>query len=478
MLLVSASYILFLTVVCIIFYLCPVKYRKLCLIPASLFFFVCGSGALVIWLLYAAAVAFWGGKGLGSQQEGPGRKAFLVMLVVLLLLPLIGFKWGALLENRLSGTQGFFAFAAPMGISFYTLAMIGYCVDIYRNECCAETNFWRVLLFCTFFPQIVQGPIARYPVLKETLYREQKFDYTDFCHGCQLILWGFFQKLVVADRLALLVDHVFAPERERTGFYVLIACFAYSFQLYADFLGCVNIALGSAQLFGIRLEQNFRQPYFASSIKDFWRRWHISLSSWLRDYIYIPLGGNRKGIVRKRVNLMVVFAVSGLWHGVGFHYFLWGLLHGLYQVIEDILPHSKAREKKTRLDILFYVFSCILTFTAVTFGWALFRADSTAHFIHLMRNLFAEWNPYIILDGGAFELIGITRTALVPAVIGLVMMFAVDIMHARQIRIRECIDRLWMPVRWVIYIGGVLLVLFTGIYGPGYSAAQFIYGRF
>ena len=130
---------------------------------------MCGSGALVIWLLYAAAVAFWGGKGLGSMQEGPGRKAFLVVLVLLLLLPLIGFKWGALLENRLSGTQGFLTFAVPMGISFYTLAMIGYCVDIYRNECCAETNFWRILLFCTFFPQIVQGPIARYPVLRETL---------------------------------------------------------------------------------------------------------------------------------------------------------------------------------------------------------------------------------------------------------------------------------------------------------------------
>lgn len=477
MLFVSAEYLFFLAMVCAVFYLCPVKFRKQVLILASLFFYWTSSEWLLFWLLYAGVVAYLGSFLMEKVSGISERKLLLGLEIILLLLPLIGFKWGNLIMEQLAPEEGLIVAAAPLGISFYTLSLIGYCVDIYRLKYGAEKRYSTFFLFTAFFPQIVQGPIARYDVMKNTLCKEHKFDYQEFCHGCQLILWGFFQKLVVADRLAVLVNHVFTPERERTGFYVVIACVMYSIQLYADFLGCVNIALGSAQLFGIRLEQNFKQPYFTVSIKDFWRRWHVSLSSWLRDYVYIPLGGNRNGVNRKRLNLMLVFAVSGLWHGAGFHYFMWGILHGVYQVLEDIM-RPLVKRCSINANRIFRRIRMAVTFVLVTAGWTLFRAESISHFFHLMKNLFAEWNPGILFDGAAFELIGVTRTDMLPALLGVGLMLVVDILHEKNVCIRDMLDRLYLPVRWSIYVGGVIAVILMGIYGPGYSAAQFIYGNF
>lgn len=480
MLFVSGRYLVFLAFTCAAFYGTPVKYRKTVLLLASLLFVGIGCGPLLFWLFYAILTAYGGGR-LLEAAKGQGKKRLLLgTLVVLLLLPLIGFKWGGLLRAVLRPENGVLAVAAPLGISFYTLSLIGYCVDIYRGQYEAQKKLSRFCLFAVFFPQTMQGPIARYPFLRETLYNKQRFCYPEFCHGCQLILWGFFQKLVVADRLAVLVNHVFAPERQRLGFYVPLACVAYSFQLYTDFLGCVHIAIGSAQLFGIRLEHNFAQPYFALSIRDFWRRWHITLGNWLRDYVYIPLGGNRRGKFRKRCNLVLTFAVSGLWHGAGLHYLAWGILHGLYQVAEDVLGWND-QKKVPKAGVKYRIF-CMgrmaLTFALVTFGWALFRAESVAHFWHMMGNMVSAFNPQVLTDGAAFELSGITRTDILPAVAGLLAVFAVDVLHERNIPVRRTIDRLCLPLRWCVYVGGVVLVVLFGVYGPGYTAAQFIYGKF
>lgn len=480
MLFVSGKYLVFLAFTCAAFYGTPVKHRKKVLLLASLLFVGIGCGPLLLWLVYAALTAYGGGRFLETKKGQGKRRLFLGVIVLLLLLPLAGFKWGGLLWAVVRPQNGVLAIAAPLGISFYTLSLIGYCVDIYRGQYEAQRKLSRFLLFVVFFPHSVQGPIARYGFLRETLYREQRFCYTEFCHGCQLVLWGFFQKLVVADRLAVLVNHVFAPERERAGFYVLLACVAYSFQLYTDFLGCVNIALGSAQLFGIRLEHNFAQPYFALSIRDFWRRWHMTLGSWLRDYVYIPLGGNRRGKLRKRCNLLLTFAVSGLWHGAGLHYLAWGILHGLYQVAEDILGlHDKGAFPITGWRRrIFCLGRMALTFALVTFGWALFRANSVSHFLHMMGNMVSVFNPQVLMDGAAFELSGITRTGILPAVAGLFMVLVVDVLHEKNINLRQTIDRLCLPLRWCIYVGGVALVVLFGTYGPGYTASQFIYGKF
>lgn len=478
---VSFNYLLFLGIICLVFYGLPVKYRKWCLLPASLFFFVNGCGILVIWLLYSSLVAWGYGLGL-ERKRNAGKISFLCGAVILLLLPLVGFKWGHLLQNVLFHTGSAAAFVAPLGISFYTLSLIGYCTDIYRGKYAAQKNFGKFLLFSSFFPHIVQGPIARYDELEKSLFRETKFDYDSFCKGVQLILWGFMQKLIIADRAAVLVNTVFAPDAELMGMYILIAFITYSIQLYADFAGCVNIARGSAQLFGISLARNFEQPYFAVSIQDFWRRWHLSLSSWLRDYVYIPLGGNRKGKLRKCCNTMVVFAVSGLWHGAGFHYFMWGLLHGFFLVFGELLKPVKGRWLETvrvrQNGTVFVFIKRLLTFGLVTFAWGLFRADSMIHFLQLLKNMVSVFNPQIIFSGGAFEMSGLRLSSYLAVLGGTAIMTGVDFLHERGIGIRDRIAQMDMPVRWVIYIAAVMTIIIFGMYGPGYSASQFIYGQF
>ena len=468
MLLVSASYIIFLLIVCIIFYLCPIKYRKWILLPASLFFFLYQSGKLFLWLFYSTFVAW--GYGL-SGNRNKRRDALLACAVILELIPLVGFKFGGVFSG--SGT-----IAVPVGISFYTLSLIGYCIDVYRGKYAGEENFGRFLLFSSFFPHIVQGPIARYDALRKTLFSRQKFHYDSFCKGIQLILWGFMLKLIIADRAALLVDQVFGSEGALRGTYVLLAFVTYSFQLYADFQACVCIAQGTAQLFGIRLEHNFRQPYFAVSVQDFWRRWHISLSTWLRDYVYIPLGGSRKGTLRRYGNILLVFLISGLWHGTGIHFLVWGMLHGIFQIAEGLAASCRMRFLPAKESRAGRWLRRIITYALVTFAWGIFRADSVGQFLRLLRDMFAVFNPQILLTPGAFEMSGLRMSSYVAVLAGMCVVFLVDLLHERGIRIRDRISGLALPIRWTIYAAAVLSVLIFGMYGPGYSASQFIYGQF
>lgn len=436
---------------------------------------------LVVWLLYSSLIA-WSYGVYWERKRHAGRKSAFRVSVVLLLLPLVGFKWGHLLQNLLLPAGGVAALLAPLGISFYTLSLIGYCADIYKGKYGAQRSFGKFLLFSSFFPHIVQGPIARYDELEKSLFRETKFDYDSFCKGVQLILWGFMQKLIIADRAAVLVNTVFAPGAELKGMYVLVAFITYSIQLYTDFAGCVNIARGSAQLFGISLAHNFEQPYFALSIQDFWRRWHISLSSWLRDYVYIPLGGNRKGKLRKYGNTMIVFAVSGLWHGAGFHYLVWGLLHGFFLVSGELLKPVRKRcleaaHVKQNSGAAAFV-KRLFTFGAVTFAWGLFRAESVSHFWGLLKNMVSVFNPQILFSAGAFEMSGLRLSSYLAVLIGTMVVAGVDLLHERGIGIRDRIARMRLPVRWGIYIAAVMTIVIFGMYGPGYSASQFIYGQF
>lgn len=265
---------------------------------------------------------------------------------------LIGSNAGLLFLLKFASSGSFFvtrlhlgrlAFLLPMGISFYTLQIIAYVVDVYRGKYPAEKNFLQYMLFVMYFPQILQGPIARFDQLKKQLCSGHTFSYATFVGGFELMIWGYFQKLVIADRAAVIVDRLFGEYRSYTGVYMLLAGVLYSIQLYTDFNGCVCIARGASEMLGITLAENFDHPYFATSIQDFWHRWHMSLSSWLRDYVYIPLGGNRKGKLRKYVNILLTFLVSGLWHGMGLTYLVWGFLHGLYQIMGSLLMPVRDR---------------------------------------------------------------------------------------------------------------------------------------
>lgn len=234
----------------------------------------------------------------------------------------------------------------PLGISFYTLQGIAYIVDIYKNKYQVEKNFIHFLLYMTFFPIFLQGPISRYEQLEKQLITHHKFDYKQFCFGLQLALWGLFKKLVISNRLNMITNEIFDKNTEYTGIIMLLSGMCYALELYTDFSGAVDISRGIAQSMNINLIQNFNFPNSATSIKDFWSRWHISLSTWLRDYIYIPLGGNRNGNFRKYINVTITFIISGLWHGVGFKFIIWGILHAFYQILADLIANTLNKIKE------------------------------------------------------------------------------------------------------------------------------------
>ena len=274
----------------------------------------------------------------------------------------------------------------PLGISFYTLQGIAYIVDIYKNKYKIEKNFIHFLLYMTFFPIFLQGPISRYEQLERQLITHHKFDYKQFCFGLQLALWGLFKKLVISNRLNMISNEIFDKNTEYTGIIMLLSGMCYALELYTDFSGAVDISRGIAQSMNINLIQNFNFPNSATSIKDFWSRWHISLSTWLRDYIYIPLCGNRKGTFRKYINITITFFVSGLWHGVGFKFIIWGLLHAFYQILADLIVDTlnKIKEVFKYRKILSLIsdnnnleifISKFITFILLSVAWIFFRAS-------------------------------------------------------------------------------------------------------
>ena len=290
----------------------------------------------------------------------------------------------------------------PLGISFYTLQGIAYIVDIYKNKYQIEKNFIHFLLYMTFFPVFLQGPISRYEQLEKQLITYHKFDYKQFCFGLQLALWGLFKKLVISNRLNMISNEIFDKNTEYTGVIMLLSGMCYALELYTDFSGAVDISRGIAQSMNINLIQNFNFPNSATSIKDFWSRWHISLSTWLRDYIYIPLGGNRKGNFRKYINITITFFVSGLWHGVGFKFIIWGLLHAFYQILADLIANTLNKIKETlkykkalslisdnnNLEILISKFT---TFILVSIAWIFFRASNWKTAYTMIKKINRKW---------------------------------------------------------------------------------------
>ena len=308
----SLTFAVFFIISVICYYAVPKKLRWGVLLLSSIIFYVWSVPYLIGYLLFSAVTTYFYGTWTEKHKE---HGKVLLALVILANL-------AVLLTVKFAPVAGI-SILAPMGISFYTLQVIAYCVDVYKGKAEAQSNFFKYLLFVSFFPQILQGPIPRYNQLKEQLFEGHTFAYKTVKFGFQLILWGMFLKMVIADRAAIFVNAVFPEYHLYEGTVLAVAAVLYSIQLYTDFLGCVCIAMGAAEVYGIKLQTNFERPYMAVSIKDFWRRWHISLSSWLRDYVYISLGGKRKGKLSRYINLMMTFLVIGIWHGSGLQYIFW-----------------------------------------------------------------------------------------------------------------------------------------------------------
>ena len=373
----------------------------------------------------------------------------------------------------------------PLGISFYTLQGIAYIVDIYKNKYQVEKNFIHFLLYMTFFPIFLQGPISRYEQLEKQLITHHKFDYKQFCFGLQLALWGLFKKLVISNRLNMISNEIFDKNTEYTGIIMLLSGMCYALELYTDFSGAVDISRGIAQSMNINLIQNFNFPNSATSIKDFWSRWHISLSTWLRDYIYIPLGGNRKGTFRKYINITITFFVSGLWHGVGFKFIIWGLLHAFYQILADLIANTLNKIKETlkykkalslisdnnNLEILISKFT---TFILVSIAWIFFRASNWKTAYTMIKKINKKFLSSV---GKLIESGSIDKKDFIVLIISLLILYIFE-RASQKIQVREKISNFILPIRWFLYILLIHTIVIFGIYGEGYNPANFIYMGF
>ena len=337
----SFQYLIFLPVVILIYYVIPKKVSYLWLLVASYFFYMCWNAVYALLLLSSTLVTYFCGLLVERAGSKSQKKIVVAISLILNLGILFYFKYSNFLTGLIMAAGQKMNIRIiipqtdvllPVGISFYTFQALGYTIDVYRNEIPAESNFFRYALFVSFFPQLVAGPIERSGNLLSQLRERKPFDYDNFREGILLILWGLFLKMVLADRIAIFVDKVYGRWNVFQGWYLIIATLLFGIQIYCDFYGYSTIAAGSAKMLGIRLMENFDAPYLSTSVGQFWRRWHISLTSWFKDYLYIPLGGSRKGKWRKNLNRMIVFLVSGLWHGANLTFLVWGGLTGFIRL--------------------------------------------------------------------------------------------------------------------------------------------------
>lgn len=456
----SLLFPVFLAIVVGINFLFPRKYRYIWLCAASLFFYLSLDARYAVGLFLCIATTYIAGL-LLEQGRGAGGKWPLILCIGIHILVLFLFRYPC------AGS----AFV-PLGMSFYALQAMGYVIEVYRGNVKPEKNILRYTVYVAFFPTIMSGPIQKATVLLPQIREGQDFDYHKAHSGLYLLLWGYLLKYVMANPLGGMVDQAYGNYANLPGATLLWATILYAVQLYCDFAGYSALAVGAARVLGFDLEGNFARPYFAASVKDFWRRWHMSLSAWLRDYIYIPLGGNRKGKRRKRFNLMVTFLISGLWHGSGLQYLVWGGLHGLYQILEDCFPGRAGKNGK-----VWRIFRCLVTFVLVDFAWLFFRAGSLRQaFEMLYRILFCFGFKEMTYYGS--YLLGRTKGGLLLLLAGIVLVFAVDYLHEKKISLENTAAHFPMVVRWTAYILLTLCILLAAVRGYGQTASAFIYTRF
>ena len=375
----------FFAIILIIYYILPLKFRWGLLLVASIVFYASADWKMLALIGGSIVVSYYAGLKIEQAEDEKQKRGWMAGCIILLVLILMLFKyWGFFAEamgNLLGSSSGMFQLVMPLGISYYTFKIISYLADIYKEKIDAEKHFGYYALYVCFFPQILCGPIERADYFIPQLKYGCKFEDKLAAEGLERIIIGLFKKLVIADRLSLYVGTIFDAPMSYPGLASIMAVFFYSIQIYCDFSGYSDMAIGMAQMLGIRTRENFRYPYFSRSIKEFWTRWHISLSSWLKDYIYIPLGGNRKGKLRKNLNTMAVFLVSGIWHGSSLGFVFWGALHGLWNMIST--------PKKEDTPVWSQILQVLITFLGVTFTWIFFRAkDLTTAFTMIRHMIF------------------------------------------------------------------------------------------
>jgi alginate O-acetyltransferase complex protein AlgI len=480
----SIQYILFFTAVLCVYFTLPQRFRVIWLVAASLFFYAAADPLLLIHLLVVTSAVYFLALKIHRTTVQPDRKRWMVGTIVLLVINLVAFKYLLFLSDSLRSLCAavgipypvpVFRVVLPIGISFYTFSLISYVADVYKGME-AETRFKIFALYVSFFPKIIAGPIERARALIPQFDTQQSFDYERACLGLQLILWGAFKKVVVADTIAPFVSRVYDNPQAADGVGIAVATVLYAFQLYCDFSGYTDIAIGSALILGFKLTANFNRPYIATSIQDYWKRWHMSLTSWLTDYVYTPM--SRSTLIKiKWYNLMllslfITFVVSGLWHGAQWTFVVWGALHGSYIVLSQLTQKPRGKTIKllglNKSPRALRSLRIGWTFTLICLAYIVFRSNSLADAGHFFLSLHTGW---LQPQAGLKALIDGNRAQLLICLAGIAIVLLVE-----SLQTAEKARLLASTTRWQLnYAMTAAIVLLGALYQVD---PQFIYFRF
>lgn len=467
----SITFLIFMVAVFIIYWILPHKLRWVVLLAANILFYASYEARFLLLILLLTPVSYF--CAILMEKYHHRKKFILIISVIFTLLFLVYYKYTGFMLDSVFKVMSLLAIPfskttlkliQPIGISFFSFQIIGYLVDVYRGRQKAVANFAQYAIFVTFFPNITSGPIERAGHFIPQLSEEKTFDYETAVYSSTLLLIGLIKKIIIADSLSKYVDAVFNNVHSGNGFGFIISAILFSIQIYCDFSGYSDMALGVAGLLGFKLFVNFKQPYFAASIKEFWAGWHISLSTWLRDYIYIPLGGNRCSKIRRNFNLLVTFLVSGLWHGANWTFILWGGIHGLAQIIENTL-HDIGNGKRLNKTI-----KHLVTLIVVCVAWIFFRANSISDAGYIIFNLFKLGS---VKD--ALTFMGMSSLSVIKVIIMIALLTVYDYFSIKGDLIYK-FRELKLPVRWIVYIAAAVLVIVVKLHNG--ADASFIYFKF
>lgn len=473
----SFEYLIFLPLVVIFYNLFSVKFKNIFLLLASLIFYSFWNVKYTLLMIFSIFITYLTGIYIENNRNKAKKMKIAVFLCFIINLGILFvfkyFNFFADLINNFSGKDFNISIDVilPVGISFYTFQALGYTIDVYRKDLCAEKNFIDYALFVSFFPQLVAGPIERSINLLPQIKNPRKFSYENLISGLVLFFYGMFLKLIIADRAAILVNEVFRNYTNFSREVLIISAILFTLQIYCDFYSYSIMAKGSARILGINLMDNFKEPLLSKSITEFWRRWHISLSTWFKDYLYIPLGGNRKGKIKKYFNLIIVFLVSGLWHGADLSFVLWGLIHGILNIFENIFNLNK------KINNAFINFiRRVITFIAVVFAFIYFRAENISHGNNYISAIINNPKSTNLTEEIAKTSFGISN--IYPLLIGVIILILFDILKYNKINVEKIISKTIFSIRWIIYLAFIFGIIIFGVYGPQFSESQFIYFQF
>jgi len=483
----SLQFLIFFPVVTGLYFILPHKYRWALLLIASCVFYMFFIPAYILILAVTILIDYFAGIFI-VKSEGRKKKIFLIISIISTCLVLAIFKYFNFFNSNIALIANFFHWnysipalklLLPIGLSFHTFQSLSYVIEVYKGRQKVERNFGIYALYVMFYPQLVAGPIERPQNLLHQFYEKHDFDFERVINGLKLMAWGMFKKIVIADRIAVFVYKVYNNPTNFKGLALIIATVLFAVQIYCDFSGYSDIAIGSAKVMGFKLMQNFNRPYFSKSITEFWQRWHISLSTWFRDYLYIPLGGSRVKIPRYLFNLFITFLISGLWHGASWTFVIWGAIHGIYIIIEKLIERirSKPNKKTTSGKESFTIktIKVFVTFSLVTFSWIFFRANNISDALYIVKNLFYNFKGWFSLEyiKNTISIIDLKSYEFLKVLISISVLFIVELIQ-RKISIIKFITLRPLAVRWGIYIFFIISMLFF----KSFQNQQFIYFQF